>query len=102
MEDGSIVPVSQSHKQLVKSRGCSRRKERRGGAVGVDRTDPLGLLQLQAEMKRRGWVAVRVLGSFGVLGGLAWWVVRTLHGEGGDVKVWGVGVREWWDLGGAL
>ena len=33
--------------------------------------DPLGLLQVYADMKFRGWIALELLGSLGVLGGVA-------------------------------
>lgn len=35
--------------------------------------DPLGLLEMAAELRTKGWVALEVLGSIGVLGGLAIW-----------------------------
>ena len=46
------------------------------------RQDPLGLLEVADELRRRGLVALEVLGSIGVLGGLALWVTRHyLHGQ---------------------
>ncbi|TGJ84638.1 hypothetical protein E0Z10_g4091 [Xylaria hypoxylon] len=39
--------------------------------------DPLGLLQVAADLKARGWMAVEVLGSLGMVG-LALWISR--HG----------------------
>lgn len=39
--------------------------------------DPLGLLRLNETMKTRGWVAVQVVSSFGVIGGLALWLAKT-------------------------
>ncbi|KAI2626706.1 Septin-domain-containing protein [Hypoxylon sp. NC1633] len=38
--------------------------------------DPLGLLQVAADLKARGWVALEVIGSLGVIGGLAFWLSR--------------------------
>ncbi|KAL8356508.1 hypothetical protein RB601_001688 [Gaeumannomyces tritici] len=38
-----------------------------------DAADPLGLIELVAEFRAKGWVALEVLGSIGVLGGLALW-----------------------------
>ncbi|TVY51153.1 Septin-5 [Lachnellula cervina] len=107
VQDGSIVPVSEAGKGLVTTnaneKSYCRKKPREAGSrmemgVGMDRADPLGLLQLNAEMKRRGWVAVRVLSGFGILGGLAWWVVGTWQGAE-ETRVWGVGVRDWLDFG---
>ena len=39
--------------------------------------DPLGLLRLNDAMRSRGWVAIQVVGSFGIIGGLALWVAKT-------------------------
>jgi hypothetical protein len=39
--------------------------------------DPLGLLRWKETMKTRGWVAVQVVSSFGVIGGLALWLAKT-------------------------
>ena len=38
--------------------------------------DPLGLLKWNDDMKTRGWVALQVVGSFGVIGGLALWLAK--------------------------
>lgn len=39
--------------------------------------DPLGLLQWNETLRTRGWVAVQIVGSFGVIGGLALWFAKT-------------------------
>lgn len=39
--------------------------------------DPLGILRWQDSMRTRGWIALQVVGSFGVMGGLAFWLART-------------------------
>ena len=39
--------------------------------------DPLGILRWKETMKTRGWVAVQVVSSFGVIGGLALWVAKS-------------------------
>ena len=39
--------------------------------------DPLGLLRWNETMKTRGWVAVQIVSSFGVIGGLALWLAKT-------------------------
>ena len=54
--------------------GAGRMTARRGLA---DAGDPLGLLKWNDAMKRRGWIAVQMLGSVGVLGAMAVWVART-------------------------
>ena len=42
-----------------------------------DAGDPLGLFKWDDFMKRRGWTAVRMIGSFGILGAMAVWVARS-------------------------
>ncbi|KEF59537.1 uncharacterized protein A1O9_04381 [Exophiala aquamarina CBS 119918] len=39
--------------------------------------DPLGILRWQDSMRTRGWIALQVAGSFGVVGGLAFWLAKT-------------------------
>ncbi|EXJ88225.1 hypothetical protein A1O1_05155 [Capronia coronata CBS 617.96] len=39
--------------------------------------DPLGLLRWQDSVRTRGWIALQIVGSFGVMGGLAFWLART-------------------------
>lgn len=39
--------------------------------------DPLGILRWQDSMRTRGWIAFQVVGSFGVVGGLAFWLAKT-------------------------
>ncbi|ETS76058.1 hypothetical protein PFICI_13002 [Pestalotiopsis fici W106-1] len=55
-----------------------RRRRRQGGAA--KRTsrhqDPLGLLQVLADLKSKGWIALEVLGSLGILGGLAYYLTH--------------------------
>ncbi|KAI8966234.1 hypothetical protein F5Y11DRAFT_309791 [Daldinia sp. FL1419] len=38
--------------------------------------DPLGLLQIAADLRVKGWVALEFIGSLGVIGALAFWVSR--------------------------
>ena len=56
--------------------------------------DPLGLLQWNEAFRSKGWVAVQVVGSFGVIGALAVWLARNWD--------WGCGWNwgEWWWGGG--
>lgn len=41
------------------------------GESGFNRADPLGLISFNARIKRSGWIALQVVGSVGVVGGLA-------------------------------
>ncbi|CAL3964936.1 unnamed protein product [Diplocarpon coronariae] len=116
VQDGTIVPLSQARKAdpaydhspgvLVKQGTYSRRRTAAhdmGGGVG--RHDPLGLLMLNEELKRKGWVVIKVVSSFGVLGGLAFWISRTLQSAETNNAIWGLGfgglgIRDWIELGG--
>lgn len=103
VHDGTIVPISQVRKDgpqydtesgaLVKKGTYYRRRDMdtRGG---IDRHDPLGLLVLNREIKRKGWVVLKVLSSFGLMGGLAFWVTRTWQQT--EMTAW---VRDWMELG---
>jgi hypothetical protein len=50
------------------------------GSAAQQQQDPLGLLEVAAEMRRKGIVALEVLGSLGVIGGVALWLSRNLQG----------------------
>ncbi len=109
VQDGTIVPVSQARQDqnfdegagmLVKQGMYSRRRQRDiMGGIGMDRRDPLGLLQLNKELQRKGWVALKVVSGFGILGGIAFWMVKTWQRE--EAAIWGFGgltVRDLIDL----
>jgi len=61
--------------------------------------DPLGLMRWNEAMRQRGWIAFQVVGSFGVLGAVAVWVVRNwginmgLDGSAGWTSGWFGGVE---------
>ncbi|KLU83495.1 hypothetical protein MAPG_02555 [Magnaporthiopsis poae ATCC 64411] len=63
----SLAPSSTSGAWLGPSKTMRRRYSPPTAA------DPLGLIELAAELRAKGWVALEVLGSIGVLGGLALW-----------------------------
>lgn len=67
-------------------------KGRLGGDLGViDPRDPLGLLALGQVCRRRGWFALQVAGGCGLVGAVAWWVMRNWI----EVQEWfGFGVAE--------
>jgi len=86
--DGTLVPVD--HSSAVpwqRHAGMLFKPASRGGAgrhvAAVNPRDPLGLLQWNETMKKRGWVAVQVVGSFGVIGALAVWLAKC-WGFGGE------------------
>jgi hypothetical protein len=90
VQDGTIVPLSQApHRQsqdswtnaLVKQSGGTYIRHREETRVReLDIRDPLGLLQMNEELKRKGWIALQVVSSFGILGGLAFLVTRYRNG----------------------
>ncbi|KAI1435736.1 hypothetical protein GGR50DRAFT_654569 [Xylaria sp. CBS 124048] len=56
--------------------GGQRRTSRRAASSRTSQhQDPLGLLQVAADLKAKGWVALEVLGSLSVFG-LAFWISR--------------------------
>ncbi|KAI8628575.1 hypothetical protein F5Y19DRAFT_436123 [Xylariaceae sp. FL1651] len=72
-QDGTLVAMNETREMSV----VERRRSRRSGASRTQQyRDPLGLLQVTADLKVRGWIALEVLGSLGLLGGLAIWITR--------------------------
>lgn len=62
---------------------------RLGGDIAViDPRDPLGLLSFSQAFRRRGWFALQVAGGMGLVGAVAFWLVRN----------W-VEVQEWFGVG---
>ena len=83
VKDGQLVPASTADADLATdSEKQGQRYEHwhsdgRGARVGYATHDPLGLLRLNDTMRSRGWIALQVIGSFGVVGGLALWLARS-------------------------
>jgi hypothetical protein len=92
VQDGTLVPLSEVRQRngsptegvLTRRGACSRRSVR---GTSLDMQDPLGLMQLKAQVKRTGWAAIQIMGSFGVIGALAIWWARTRTPE--SEAVWG-------------
>jgi len=97
VQDGTLVPISQIHGQgysvqsggLVRQEGYTRQfgELQDKSESALDRNDPLGLLHLNAELRRRTWATVQIVSGFGAIGALAFWLARSWHAEEG----WGVG-----------
>ena len=76
--------LAQQQSQQYAAKHHHRRSQQRqrecaaaaAAAAQQHRQDPLGLLEVADELRRKGLVALEVLGSLGVLGGLALWVTR--------------------------
>lgn len=64
----ALVPTKDTH---------SSRRGRLGGDISVfDPRDPLGVLTLTQTFRQRGYAVLQVVGSAGLLGAAAYWVVR--------------------------
>lgn len=53
--------------------------------------DPLGLLGWNETMRKRGWIAIQVVGSFGVLGAMAIWIARSWSNSSDAYAGWNFG-----------
>ncbi|KAJ5176482.1 uncharacterized protein N7482_002359 [Penicillium canariense] len=99
--DGSLVPISQtpgfcglhipsteksgSGPNAVRACSDNGKKYR---VAGLSAHDPLGVVGWIDDIGRRGWVIVQIVGSVGVVGGLALWLARS----------WGLPTRSLPDL----
>lgn len=64
----------------------------------LDAGDPLGLLRWNEAVRRRGWIALQIAGSFGILGAVAVWATKTWGGILG-CGCGGYGDEEGWAWG---
>lgn len=116
VRDGQVVPYTHSHQYnstytydddgKVLARDGTRDVSPSSSSFRMYRVhhnlhDPLGLLQWRDSVRTKGWLALQVVGSFGVVGGLVFWVARTWGGFGGSWSGSGEGglgewCREWW------
>ena len=80
-DDDFLRSQHQPSNAIMSFRGATARtfKTHKGGYI----MDPLGLMRWNDTMKRRGWIAFQLMGSFGVLGAVAIWITRN----------WGMGVE---------
>lgn len=93
VQDGTLVPISASRRKddsplsgIVVKQGSYSLCTSRGASL--DKQDPLGLVQFNAEMRRRSWAALQIVGGFGIVGGLAIWWVKNWNTENGH-WAWG-------------
>lgn len=72
VQDGTLVAVNKS-----RSSRETRRASRRGPSNKTEKhQDPLGLLQVAADLKAKSWLALEIIGSLGAIGGLAFLLSR--------------------------
>ena len=97
IRDGQLVPVNDLdiHDTEVAERPKGKRKKLfRDGSMTYQVHDPLGLLRWQDTVRAQTWLALQLVGSFGVIGGLALWVTKqwgyetTFHSWARDIGVW--------------
>ncbi|KAH8894765.1 hypothetical protein GQ53DRAFT_682273 [Thozetella sp. PMI_491] len=79
--DGQLVPASRARRGRRASVEMLREKIRRKLGESASTTtaahqDPLGLLEVAADLRHKGLLALELLSSLGVLGGLALWVSK--------------------------
>ncbi|EXJ57024.1 hypothetical protein A1O7_07368 [Cladophialophora yegresii CBS 114405] len=88
VRDGKIMPVD-NNQALVRKNGKGSITYGDSEAVpSYQMHDPLGLLRWQDSMRARGWIALQIVGSFGVMGGLAFWLAKNLGMTGS--------IHDWW------
>lgn len=86
--DGSLVPVTQTPDfcglgvPADKPNGGILVRTQNGQSVqyhiaSISPLDPLGIVRWSEDLKQRGWAIVQIVGSFGVVGGLALWLAKT-------------------------
>ncbi|KAL4747595.1 hypothetical protein BDW72DRAFT_11184 [Aspergillus terricola var. indicus] len=86
--DGTLVPVTQTpgfcglHMPSDKPSGSLLVQTKSGQHVeyhiaNVSSLDPLGVVRWLDDLKQQGWAIVQIVGSFGVVGGLALWLAKT-------------------------
>lgn len=113
VQDGTLVPISQARKDnpafdqggvLVKQGTYSRRREIPQDMQDMlDRRDPLGLLMMNENLKRKGWAIVKALSVLGLVGGIAGfasWFSRQWHAANvADGTFYGFGIADWVEFG---
>lgn len=85
--DGSLVPIAQTPgfcglRAPTEKTGALLVRAQAGQNVEYHLTrispqDPLGLVRWSESFKQRGWALVQIVGSFGVVGGLALWLAKS-------------------------
>ncbi|KAK8012350.1 hypothetical protein PG991_009725 [Apiospora marii] len=73
VKEGTLVPVNAPKAGRP---GKKRNVKHRSSRCTLRHQDPLGLLQVVAEMKAKGWVALEFLGGLSIIGGLAYLLAR--------------------------
>lgn len=97
VQEGTLIAVRDRDRNRDRSTsrlsGKMKRRLSRGSQATstMQHQDPLGLLEVAAKLKANGWVALEVLGSMGILGGVAIWVSK----NGWHAQAAGWAVESW-------
>ncbi|KAI9724767.1 MAG: hypothetical protein M1812_000042 [Candelaria pacifica] len=108
--DGTLVPVTSPQRDMALARPISVQHRpgsestmrlgamntRGSSLASLDPKDPLGLLRWNEGIRNKGWVAVQLLGSFGVIGALAVWFAKN---RGFNSETLGTWNWNWWGGG---
>lgn len=93
IRDGRIL--AHDHSQALIRKGGNAGGVGHGDVPSYKMHDPLGLLRWQNSMRTRGWIALQIVGSFGVVGGMAFWLVKT-WGLTSSINEWTQGWHWGW------
>ncbi|KAK5094976.1 hypothetical protein LTS08_008372 [Lithohypha guttulata] len=82
IREGQLVPVGgldieEGEAENAKLTSKSKRRLYKDGGIAYQVHDPLGLLRWQDMVRAQTWLALQIVGSFGVVGGLALFVTKT-------------------------
>ena len=92
IRDGKILAGDNSQALVRKD---SKLSMGYGDVPSYQMHDPLGLLRWRESMRTRGWLALQIVGSFGVVGGLAFWLAKT-WGLTSSINDWAQGWHNAW------
>jgi hypothetical protein len=74
IREGQVIPIDQSQAMV---RLDEKRRHLYSDVARYEVHDPLGLLRWQDTARTRGWIGLQIIGSFGVIGGVALWLAKT-------------------------
>ena len=91
VQEGTLRASPMSETSLVLTKGTrpdstskfNAQYTRHVGAM-LDPRDPLGLLAWSDHLQQQGWLVFQILGSFGVLGGIAVWLAKSRGSSNGE------------------
>lgn len=76
VREGQVIPFDNKTTALIQQEHAEKGVALSPSAV-YQMHDPLGFLQWRDSMRTRSWLALQVVGSFGVVGSLAFWLAKS-------------------------